>query len=296
MHAGKFAPSCDGRSRGEGIRGRRRREDEVNRMGHVDTKSALDARTLTRRGALRTLGVGSAAIFLGCNNAISTGTGGSDSKAATTGTTASGQTGASTSAATGPLTCDATPEETGGPYPDKMNLSAQAAYVRQDITEGKTGLPLTVALSIVNSNSVCSALANARVDVWQCDKDGVYSEYSQPGSDQTGSTFLRGTQISDSAGQLKFKTIYPGWYQGRVTHIHLEVYVNDKLEKTTQMAFPDAINAQVYASPLYLAHGQSPMSNADDMVFSDGHELELATLTGDTTNGFTAALQISIAV
>ena len=36
-------------------------------------------------------------------------------------------------------------------------------------------------------------------------------------------TFLRGIQTTNANGEVVFTTIYPGWYQGRATHIHVEV-------------------------------------------------------------------------
>ncbi|HZE83659.1 MAG TPA: intradiol ring-cleavage dioxygenase, partial [Puia sp.] len=140
--------------------------------------------------------------------------------------------------------CSAAPTETSGPYP--YDLSSNSAIFRTDITEGKTGIPLTLTLTIVNSNNSCAAISGARVDIWHCDKDGYYSEFSEPGylgtQDNTGKTFLRGIQLTDTNGQVKFTTIYPGWYTGRVTHIHVEVFINSVLKATTQVAFPDSLN------------------------------------------------------
>ena len=127
-------------------------------------------------------------------------------------------------------------------------------------------------------------------------QNGVYSEYAgQPGqTDQTGTTYLRGLQKSNSNGQVSFTTIYPGWYTPRATHIHMEVFVSGSLVKTTQMAFPDTINAAVYATALY-TKGQNSTTNATDMVFSDGDAYQLATMTGNTTDGYTATLTLGIA-
>jgi protocatechuate 3,4-dioxygenase beta subunit len=132
--------------------------------------------------------------------------------------------------------------------------------------------------------------------VWQCDAAGNYSEYQQPGFNGTGQTFLRGVQTTDSSGVVTFNTIYPGWYQGRATHIHVDVFRGATLVKTTQIAFPEDVTRAVYATGVYAAKGQSPTSNAGDMVFADGVQLELATLTGNTTSGYTATLQIGINV
>ncbi len=241
-----------------------------------------------RREALKLLG--GALAFIGCGpDLMSSADGGTDG-----GT--SGTDGGATvaDAGTTPTTCTVADTETLGPYPDKVGMLTNTTYHRQDITEGRPGLPLTVVLSVVNTNSACAAITNAQVIVWQCDAAGHYSEYTQMGYDGTGLTYLRGVQTTDANGQVTFKSIYPGWYQGRATHIHIEVYVNGASKKVTQLAFPESVNAAVYATGVYASKGQSPQSNATDMVFSDSLPEELANLTGDTTNGYTATLTVGI--
>ncbi len=204
----------------------------------------------------------------------------------------------STSSSGTSTSCTATPDETAGPYP--YDLSADSAIYRTDITEGKTGIPLTLTLTVVNSNNSCAVLSNARVDIWHCDKDGYYSEYSEPGylgtEDNTGKTFLRGIQLTDSNGQVTFTTIYPGWYTGRVTHIHLEIYVSSVLKLTTQLCFPDSLNTTVYATSGYSAHGQNSITDSSDQVFSDAYSTELVTISGDTTNGYTATFKVGVPI
>src|SRR4029079_18908518 len=94
-----------------------------------------------------------------------------------------------------------------------------------------------------------------------CDASGNYSEYSQPGYDGTGKTFLRGLQTADANGQVTFTTIYPGWYAGRATHIHFEVFRGSSLVKTTQIAFPEDVTRAVYATSVYASKGQSSTTN-----------------------------------
>jgi protocatechuate 3,4-dioxygenase beta subunit len=165
-------------------------------------------------------------------------------------------------------------------------------YYRQDVTEGKPGLPLTLALTVVSANNGCSPIANATVEVWHCDAAGNYSEYG----DSTGQTFLRGLQRADADGKVTFNTIFPGWYQGRATHIHLEVFVNGTSVKTTQMAFPDDITAAVYATGVYASRGNNPTRTSSDGIFTDGTTNEMATLNGSTTSGYTATLQLAVAI
>lgn len=213
--------------------------------------------------------------------------------------TSTGSTTDSTSTGTGgatPAACSATPTETSGPYP--YDLSSDSAIYRTNITEGKTGIPLSLTLTIVNSNNDCAVISGARVDIWHCDKDGYYSEYTEPGylgaEDNTGKTFLRGIQLADSNGQVSFTTIYPGWYSGRVTHIHIEVFVSSVLKLTTQLAFPDSLTTTVYNTALYSAHGQNTTTNSNDQVFSDSYNSELLTISGDTTNGYTATFKVGV--
>ncbi|APR83397.1 Putative dioxygenase [Minicystis rosea] len=231
---------------------------------------------MDRRAALEMLSVFGAAIVVGCGGETDGGEGGG----------------------TDITECHDIPSETAGPYPDKTGMVDDPTYHRTDITEGKPGVPLTVTFTLVDVNAGCAAIEGATVEIWHCDKDGVYSEYDgQPGaSDQTGTTFLRGLQKTDAGGRATFTTIYPGWYQGRVTHIHLDVYVDGQSVKVSQMAFPEDVTRAVYASPLYAEKGQNSLQNDTDMVFSDGDTYQLAEISGDTTSGYTATLTVAISL
>jgi protocatechuate 3,4-dioxygenase beta subunit len=200
-------------------------------------------------------------------------------------------------------TCALIPSETDGPYP-LYSILSNSAIVRRDITEGKTGVPLKLVLRLINVNNNCAPISGAAIYIWHCDASGVYSGYANQtgGVDATGDTFLRGIQLTDASGQVVFDTIYPGWYAGRITHIHLQAYLNDALKQgtaviTSQMAFPQAITAAVYNSTYYAAHGQntSVTSFAQDNVFADGTTYEMLTIKGDTTNGYVATLTIGVA-
>ncbi len=195
--------------------------------------------------------------------------------------------------------CVIIPTETQGPYPLLAVLS-NSAMVRADITEGKTGVPLTVKLKLVDVNNGCEAItSSASVYIWHCDKDGVYSGYSQPGVNTVGETFLRGIQDVDEDGYVTFTTIYPGWYSGRITHIHFQVYLYSAstATATSQIAFPQDITEVVYDSSLYAEHGQntSVTSFSRDNVFSDGTEYQMATVEGSVSEGYVATLEVGIA-
>ena len=104
----------------------------------------------------------------------------------------------------------------------------------------------------------------------------------------------RGIQTTNASGEVNFVTIYPGWYQGRATHIHVEVTINGVSRKVTQMAFPETINNAVHASGVYSSRGSNPMSNAADGIFADSLSSEIVTPTGSPTTGYSVAFQVGI--
>ena len=253
-------------------------------------------KVLTRRNALGLMGGAAlAAVVSACGGGSSTA---SSSRRTATSSTTTTSPSATTTTTPAVATTSTTliPEETAGPYP--LDLHNNQAMFRRDITEGKTGVALTLALTILNTGQNGAPISNARVDVWHCDKDGVYSGYSQPGANTVGETFCRGIQLTDSDGKVTFTTIYPGWYSGRITHIHFQVYLNNGLVATSQLAFPQEITTTVYDSALYKAHGQntSVSSFSQDNVFNDGTTGEMLALTGDTSSGYTATLTAGVAV
>jgi protocatechuate 3,4-dioxygenase beta subunit len=203
-----------------------------------------------------------------------------------TGTT-TGATGGTTTGTTTSGTCTVTDTETDGPYP--LYNSRGSALQRVDIREGKTGLQLDMTFTVQNVSNNCAVLPNARVDIWYCDKDGYYSGYSNSGylgtQNNTTKTFLRGLQYTDASGQVKFTGIYPGWYQGRATHIHVQVYADNVLKLTSQVAFPEDINTAVYNTELYKAHGQNSLKNSTDSILRDSLGNELATVVANATTG-----------
>jgi protocatechuate 3,4-dioxygenase beta subunit len=226
-----------------------------------------------RREALAMFGAAGAALAFGC----AAGTPTSPASTTTTTTTPTGDSAAS---------CAVTPTETIGPYPSLTDL------IRSDIREGKSGTPVTLTITVVNVNNSCGAVANANVEIWQCDAAGNYSEYGT----QRAATYLRGIQTTNASGQVTFTTIYPGWYQGRATHIHVEVVLNGASVKVTQLGFPESVNAVVYGTGVYASRGANPTSNASDNVFADSIASELATVAGDPANGYTATFRIGISV
>ena len=228
------------------------------------------SRLLTRREALGAGGAAAAALAFGCGDSPT-----SPSAAATT------TTPTSTNA-----TCAVTPTETNGPYPSLTDL------FRSDIRENKSGTILTLTIHVVNVSNGCAAVPNANVEIWHVDAAGDYSQYGT----QTTQTFLRGIQTTNGNGDVTFTTIYPGWYQGRATHIHVEVTMAGRSVKVTQIAFPESINNAVHASGTYASRGTNPMSNLSDGIFSDSLSSEIVTPTGSVGAGYAATFQVGVSV
>ena len=149
---------------------------------------------------------------------------------------------------------------------------------------------MTLTIKVVNVNSGCTAVSGANVEIWHCDVSGNYSQYGT----QTTQTYLRGIQTTNSNGEVTFTTIYPGWYQGRATHIHAEVTIGGRSVKVTQIAFPEAVNNTVHASGVYASRGSNPMSNASDGIFADSLSAELVTPTGSVASGYAATFQMGL--
>jgi len=279
----------------------------------MDTLTPAAPAIPTRRFALGTLGSLGMAALIGC------GGGGSDTDDATdtaTGTDAGSGTSTGTGSGTGTTTCSVVPEETAGPYPadgstasnNTYNVLALSGIVRSDIRSsiGSStpvgGVPLTIAITLTNTNASCAPLSGYAIYLWHCTQDGNYSVYS---SNNIADNYLRGVQATDASGTVTFTTIVPGCYAGRMPHMHLEVYpslaaassARNKV-RTTQLAFPTALLSSIYsANAGYSAsvRNLASMSFASDNVFSDGVDLEMATVQAAANGGYAASITISIA-
>jgi protocatechuate 3,4-dioxygenase beta subunit len=204
------------------------------------------------------------------------------------------------------------PEETAGPYPgDGSNgpdVLSESGVVRSDITTSfgsasgvAEGVPLTLRFKVYDlTGEDVEVLAGAAIYAWHCDRDGAYSMYDGAAADQN---YLRGVQESDADGWVELTTIFPGCYSGRWPHVHFEVYesldaatsVSNKL-RTSQLAFPQDVCEEVYATTGYETSitNLAGVSLDSDGIFSDGYSLQMASMEGSVTDGFTATLNVPI--
>jgi protocatechuate 3,4-dioxygenase beta subunit len=221
----------------------------------------------------------------------------------------SSPTTASSSTASGSLSV--TPDETAGPYPgdgsNGINVLDDSGIVRSDIrssfgssTTTAEGVPLTVTLTVRNATTG-DALAGAAIYLWHCDRDGNYSLYSQP---LTNENYLRGVQELDANGSATFTTVFPACYLGRWPHIHFEVYSDvdtavaaGPIVKTSQLALPKETCDAVYATPGYerSISNLAGVSLASDNVFGEDQGIhQIANMSGSVDAGFSAALTIGV--
>lgn len=204
------------------------------------------------------------------------------------------------------------PRETLGPYPadgsNGPNVMTQAGVIRADITSSfgsasqeVDGVPTTLELTVLDVSRDGAPFEGAAVYIWQCDKHGRYSVYS-PGLENEN--FLRGVQIADAEGKLRFSTIFPGCYTGRWPHFHVNVYpdaesigVPAAKVTTTQIALPQDISTLVYAQPGYelsVPNAQEVHLETDSAFKDDLAALQLAEVSGDLNDGYVARLVMAV--
>ncbi|WP_120004107.1 intradiol ring-cleavage dioxygenase [Nesterenkonia muleiensis] len=282
----------------------------------VDQGAPFDIQTLiTRRGVIGLVGVGvGTATLAACAPADSSGSSaaasaGQSSSSSASSSSASADSGASVS--TEDLPDGEIPEETAGPYPgDGSNgpdVLEQSGIVREDIRSsidgGGTaeGVALTFSFTVLDMANGDTPFEGVAVYAWHCDAQGGYSMYSEGLEDES---YLRGVQVADADGIVTFTSIFPGCYTGRWPHIHFEVYpdvesIDDYTNAiaTSQLAFPEEVCQDVYELSEYSGSAQnlSQITVETDNVFGeDGGELQMATVSGDLSTGYTASLVVRV--
>ena len=284
---------------------------EAGEIHDHDRGLLYDLGTMNRRRALGLLGgVGALAALAACSTGTGTTATGSSTSATSSGTSSSSGS-SSTSSASADGTLTEVPDETGGPYPadgsNGVNVLDDSGIVRSDIrssfgssTTTAAGVPLTIKLT-VRDTSTGAAKTGAAVYLWHCDREGQYSLYSRA---VTGENYLRGVQETDATGTVTFTSIFPACYSGRWPHIHFEVYSSvagatssGPIVKTSQIALPQEACDAVYATDGYSASvgNLSQVTLQRDNVFgNDAGIHQIATMSGNTSSGYTSALTVGV--
>lgn len=204
------------------------------------------------------------------------------------------------------------PDETAGPYPgdgsNGPNALAESGIVRSDIRSSigtgsatAEGVPLEIELTVLDLANGGTPFAGVAVYAWHCDREGRYSMYSEGLENEN---YLRGVQIADDRGTVRFTSIFPACYAGRWPHVHVEVYpdqesISDSANAiaTSQLALPKEVVDVVYATAGYEQSitNLAELSLESDNVFGDdGGEHQLAAVAGDVTAGYVASLTVPI--
>ncbi|GLB35799.1 hypothetical protein LshimejAT787_0300870 [Lyophyllum shimeji] len=155
--------------------------------------------------------------------------------------------------------------------PGLQNLSCVAApetprvdyvanpRVRQDLTEGQVGVPLTLDIGVLDVTT-CQPLPNVMVEIWSPNALGNY-----------GATFLCGAFPSSSAGIAEFQTIFPGHTSYGANHINLMIHTSSSMSGAVshvgQVFFTDRWTDVIGQYQHYAQNTNTRMLNAQDPNF-----------------------------
>ena len=168
---------------------------------------------------------------------------------------------------------EGTPQQMEGPY--FVDGMPNRSDIRTDPSDGsmQQGIPLDLLIHVYvvdKKSGSCTPLSGAQVDIWHANSQGVYSSVNSQGTE--GKKFLRGFQVTDDNGTVRFTTVYPGWYQGRAIHIHDKVRLFNGSDKvvdwTSQLYFNDSINELVHKQSPYSEHGLPDTTNEEDIIYT----------------------------
>jgi protocatechuate 3,4-dioxygenase beta subunit len=266
----------------------------------------LERDGISRRGLLGVLAKSGAVLLVGCGSSALTGTTGTGGTGGTGGAGGTSTTGTGGAGGSSGGSCAVTPEGEVGPY---FTDDSAAGYNRSNIvanidgTEVQEGIPLTLTITVVDTEKSCAPYVGAQIDIWHCNASGVYSNESVEST--LGKSWLRGYQITNAKGQVTFTTVIPGWYSGRTTHIHVRVRsshdeaagLNDGTNTTQLFIAQTLIDTIDTTVAPYEAEGTNPTTNAGDRVYAQetGGTMQM-TLVGDNTNGYTASAVVRLPI
>jgi protocatechuate 3,4-dioxygenase beta subunit len=189
------------------------------------------------------------------------------------------------------IACQLAREAEEGPYYIDHPL------IRSDIRDNQPGVQLELKVTVMDTNT-CKPASEVFVDIWHCNAAGVYSgwaskEYLSPllhgqlrkkrGIPEDTTRWLRGVQLTDSNGQATFLTVFPGWYEGRTTHIHLRVHTgHNKVDDGVflganntshmgQIFFKDKLVLDVKDQLPYSKNTKRLLLNGKDDIYKKSH-------------------------
>lgn len=175
-----------------------------------------------------------------------------------------------------------------GDRADDVSLFRQDIRGRYNL-EAEPGTEMQLHLRVLRAGTAqCGGqpLEGVEVYVWHVDAQGFYSGFGEPGEQtpdepyrfrpgpndlDNNDRFCRGAGVSDRDGVVSFRSIFPGWYNGRDVHIHTMVFKRGSTGTrsqryrggehlfTTQLYFqPELIDKVHKASEPYLRRTKHP--------------------------------------
>jgi protocatechuate 3,4-dioxygenase beta subunit len=137
----------------------------------------------------------------------------------------------------------ATPSQTLGPFYPRdaaerpRDTDADLIKVEGDRVLTK-GVPIFLTGRVLHRRG--DAVANAVVEIWQCDANSVYHHPAGGAEAERDPNFQGyGVARTDASGAFHFRTIRPVAYPGRTPHIHVRVVAAGLSPFATQLYLPD---------------------------------------------------------
>ncbi|MBX2823756.1 MAG: protocatechuate 3,4-dioxygenase [Gammaproteobacteria bacterium] len=171
-----------------------------------------------------------------------------------------------------------TPRATEGPFyptpamrmPDVDNDLVKVL----GLVEEAGGEVLTLKGKITDSDG--TPRQGHRIEIWQCDLNGIYLHPGDSRNIQYDQGFQGfGHDITGEDGSYQFRTIKPGKYPGRTPHIHVKVFNGDTELLTTQFYVAD--NPDNQRDSLFRRMSDEQAASVS-MVYSDNNNRTEATV------------------
>ncbi|HEV3213800.1 MAG TPA: intradiol ring-cleavage dioxygenase [Acidimicrobiales bacterium] len=189
-----------------------------------------------------------------------------------------------------------TPEQIVGPFYVEYDL------LRGDVTDRQKGVDLDLSIVVIDEVT-CRPLLGAVLSIWQANAAGRYSDEASEGT--TGTTYLRGAQVTGPGGRARFRTIFPGWYPGRCQHIHVKAIIKEahdahrfrggRVVHVGQIFFPQQINDAVAKVPPYTSNRNAYVTNAQDQFYVSEHGARsMLDVTGSPRRGLRGSITFSV--
>ena len=172
-----------------------------------------------------------------------------------------------------------TPSSSEGPfYPDRLPLDRDNDLVtvagRPDRAKGTV-----FHLAGTVSDTSGTTMDGVKLEIWQCDANGVYLHSADSGRRPFDPNFQGfGHAVSTDGGGYRFRTILPVRYSGRTPHIHFRIIAPNGRTLTTQMYLADhPANKRDF---LYRRLGSIEAQKSVSVAVSDAPELETGAVKG----------------